>query len=571
MRTIHILNEELVSKISAGEVVEKPASAVKELVENSIDAGASSVDVDVQNGGVSLIRVADNGSGMTAEDAKIACLEHSTSKIKSIEDLNSIYTLGFRGEALASITSVSQTDIITKSDLEENGTYLYLESGQVLRARPAARSRGTTIEVRNLFYNVPARRKFLKKEASELAEIMDVMGHFVMAWPEIEFKLSNDGKCVLKASRDMDLLERISLVMGRDVADNMFRIEHKAEDRSLTGYVSLPSWTKKDRKNQVFFMNRRFVRSRTVSDALCGAYRSMLERGKYPSAVLSLHIPSEAVDVNVHPAKLLVRFDKEDDIRALVDDAVRIGFEAIKQKTPVRAEFFVPTAAPALDDAEAVQREFKYDLTREARPAKKPFAPVAEELKKNSDGSVFQLADSYIVQVTPDGLKVMDQHAAHERVLYEFFESALKNGNIEVQNLLFPVRLDLSASESVLMGKVALDLKRIGFTVEEFGDRSFVVQSVPAVIADKDIKNVIMEVLSDLERCDLARVDVVDELKKRTACRAAIKAGDRLTLEEMLSLGDQLNACALPFTCPHGRPTMLDISLDELEKRFHRK
>jgi DNA mismatch repair protein MutL len=309
----------------------------------------------------------------------------------------------------------------------------------------------------------------------------------------------------------------------------------------------------------------------------------MLERGRYPLAVLFLKIPTDSVDVNVHPAKLLVKFEDETFIRSFIRDTLKNGFSSLKPEQThfiTKSQEFTPEARNTQDIAsiqasDEFQTEFKYDVhgSRGARPdfMNGAITPVASEIKKHMYESIFQFADCYIVQVEDGVLKITDQHAAHERVLYEFFSMALKEGRVETQNLLFPVRLDLSAAEKVVMEKILPDFKRIGFLIEGFGDNSFVVQAVPAIINDADIKNVIADVFGDIRECDLSKINIVDELVKRTACRAAIKAGDPLTKEEMFSLLEQLFNCSVPFTCPHGRPTMLDISVGELEKRFHRK
>ena len=583
---IRILSEELVSKIAAGEVVERPASVIKELVENSIDAGADNIDIEIGSAGRSLIRVADNGEGMTESDARLACRQHATSKLRHIEDLGSIYTLGFRGEALASITSVSQTDIITKSDVSGTGVYLYLESGQILKTKPVGRARGTTVEVRNLFYNVPARKKFLKKKSTELAEIVKTTGHFILSRPDIEFKLSHDGKCILRADKGMNLKERIKLILGEDAADNMFAVSGKNSEYEITGFVSRPSWTKKDRRAQLFFINKRFVKSKSMSDALNRSFWSMLERGRFPLAVLFIEVPPDSVDINVHPAKLLVKFEDETIVRDLIRNTLKEGFAAIKpDKTYISPESREEKLYPGpetpgnkvLDPgSHDPQKEFKYGTGKgpvkyDAKPERESLWPVASGIKRHSHESIFQFADCYIVRIENNVIKVTDQHAAHERILYESFSTALKNGEVETQNMLFPVRLDLSATEKIIMETIIADFQRIGFHIEEFGENAFIVQAVPAIIGDADIKTVIMDVFDDLKECDLSKTNIVDELVKRTACRAAVKSGDPLTKEEMLSLLEQLSDCSLPFTCPHGRPTVLNISVNELEKRFHRK
>ncbi|MFH1310332.1 MAG: DNA mismatch repair endonuclease MutL [Candidatus Omnitrophota bacterium] len=581
---IKILSDEVICKIAAGEVVERPASVVKELVENSIDAGSCSIEIDIELAGKSLIRVADNGEGILSEDVKIACLHHATSKISEINDLGRINTLGFRGEALSSISSVSQMDIITCSKSSESGVSVYLERGEVLKLRPVARIQGTTIEVRNLFYNVPARRKFLKKESSELSEIVNVVGRFILAYPNIEFKLKQVNRTLLHAPKGMNLKDRIKLVLGGDISDHMQEISDTDNDCKLTGFVSKPSTSRKDRRGQIFFVNGRFVKSKTLSDAVYAAYYSLLEKGRYPAAVLFLNVSSEKIDVNVHPAKLEVKFEDENFIKNLVRTAIKGSFNRQEFYKPVPAVFnkgyeetsetnesgFNPECAPE------TQTEFSYKLRNGLSVHKSRWdklSPVTawEEPIFSRTGDIFQVGKGYIVQVKDDSMKIFDQHAAHERVLFEFFTKVDTTRPVESQKLLFPVRLDVTAEEAVVMEKVMPNFSSLGFSLENFGEKSFIVQAVPAILKDRDVKTVIMDILSDLLSYSLSKSDLTDEFIKLASCRSAIKSGDELNRQEMVSLMSQLAKCELPFTCPHGRPTMFEITLDELEKRFRRK
>ncbi|MDP8298448.1 MAG: DNA mismatch repair endonuclease MutL [Candidatus Tantalella remota] len=580
---INILDNELINKISAGEVVERPASAIKELIENSIDASSDSIEVEVQSAGQTLIRVADNGRGMTPEDAELACMRHATSKIGSIEDLEKIGTLGFRGEALASIAAVAQMDLMTSTGDGPSGVYLYLENGQVLRSRPVGRSEGTTVEVRNLFYNVPARKKFLKKEATELGEIVSTVGRFMVSYPGIEFKLVHGDRVLLHATRGMDVIGRIRLVMGADIAESMTEVSGTFLGYSINGFLSRPAMTRKDRKAQMFFINDRFVRSKVLSDGVFEGYRSLLERGRYPAFVLFMTTDPEHVDVNVHPTKLQVKFDNDREVKAAVAAIVKNGFDSLKSDpmkyVPVVQEsgtaVILDDTPPALTDTQETQPEFTY--SSDGITAGSPAATVSAEegirqvIAQESAEGYYQLGGCYIVEISPDRITITDQHAAHERILYEFFSKAAGKGPVEVQNLLFPVRIDLSVQESVSMEKALESFQALGFEIEIFGDNSFLVQAAPSVLKDRDIKSVVCDILSDLAPLDLARVNMTEELVKLTACRAAIKAGDPLTSEEMGSLLAQLKQCDLPFTCPHGRPTVIEVTIEELEKRFRRK
>jgi DNA mismatch repair protein MutL len=585
---INILNEDTIGKIAAGEVVERPASVVKELIENSIDALADSIEVEIQASGQTLIRVADNGEGMAPEDAKLACYRHATSKIASAGDLGHITSMGFRGEALASIAAVSQMDIVTKTAVDEVGTYLYIESAQVQRIRPAARTTGTTVEVRNLFYNVPARRKFLKREATEMAEIVNVFGRFVLSHPGIEFKLVHGDRRVLDAPRNSDPADRVKLVLGEEASRGMMRVFASRGGMSLDGFATKPSLTRKDKKNQIFFLNGRFIRTRALSDSLQRAYRSMLERGRYPSSVIFLDIPPEDVDINVHPAKLQAKFRDEKSVRDMVEDAVMSAL--VKMREESSSDLCGPAEKTGPERAGGSKEHSSETLVLQASPDIQPeFGYKYEDGKplagmKGSclfsfrDGQgensrkqdFFVTGNCYIVQAGEDGVILTDQHAAHERVLYEFFTKAFGSSQVEVQSLLFPVRLDLSAAEAVLVENLKDDLAKLGFQIEPFGERSFTIRAVPAILKDRDVKTVVEDILIDLAGSGTGKAEMIDELIKIVSCRSAIKAGARLTDVEIEDLLEQLKKCDLPFTCPHGRPTTIKITVEDLKKMFRR-
>ena len=582
MQKIQILKNDVIDQIAAGEVVERPASVVKELIENSIDAGADNIEVEIEASGSSLIRIADNGYGMTEEDTKLACQRHATSKITDIHDLEKLSTLGFRGEALASISAVSQMDIITRADGVESGLYMYIEGGQYQKTRPIGRDRGTTIEIRNLFYNVPARKKFLKRESTELAEIVNVFGRFILSYPDITMKLVQGSRCFLHATKEMGMIDRIKIVLGNEVSDSMVDIAADGGSFNLAGYISKPAATSKSRRSQVFFVNGRFVKSRVLNDALYESYRSMLERGRYPSAVLFFDVEPSKIDVNVHPTKLEIKFEDEKGLKETLVSAIKnridnIRLEEIEKEAAGRIaeEPSETLAEPLFQHEDATQDHFSYDFSESSsamceREGQVGAFPVDNFLKSAVD-DIFQIGGCYIVEPKKDQLIITDQHAAHERIMYEFFSKATEGSPLEKQKLLFPVTLELAAGQAILMEKIIDKIGTLGFEIEPFGGKTYILQAVPGAIKDSDVKSVVMDILDDLSSVDLKRVDILDELIKLTSCRAAIKAGDPLTRDEMVSLLDQLTRCELPFTCPHGRPVKLEITVDELEKRFRRK
>jgi len=581
---IRLLSEDVVGKIAAGEVVERPASVVKELLENSIDAGADSIIVELEDSGSALIRIADNGEGMKEEDVKIACLRHATSKIRDVKDLENIHTLGFRGEALASIAAVSLMEITSCDGTADQGVYAYLEGGKIRKMSPAGRAQGTTIEIRNLFYNVPARRKFLRKGSTELAAVTEVLTRFIVSYPGIEFKLSHGAKTLIHTTKEMDLFERIRCVMGEEIAGELTKIEFSRDRYSVSGYVSRPASTRKDKNLQMFFVNRRYVRSKFLSDAVQDSYESLVERGRYPAAILFVSVDPGEVDVNVHPMKLLVKFSDEKPIRNIVVGAIKTAFNNLRGSvslgqmvTAGRTNTDFSSETPVLRGVEETQKEFPYNAFEEKKGGAilKDGAKEAYRVVLNAghfeEERLMQIGGCYIAKIEKDGLSITDQHAAHERILYEYFSKAVKGMSGNTQNLLFPIRIDISASETVLMEGLLDGFRALGFEIGHFGGNTYTVEAVPAILKDKDIKKVICDVLSDLTSSDRGKVDPLEELIKRMACRAAVKAGDSLNSKEMGVLLEDLTKCDLPFTCPHGRPTMLKITVDELEKRFHRK
>ncbi|MBF0252990.1 MAG: DNA mismatch repair endonuclease MutL [Candidatus Omnitrophica bacterium] len=583
---VKVLKDEVIGKIAAGEVVERPASAVKELVENSIDAGADSIFIDIEEAGSKLIRIADNGSGIDPEDMEKICLKYSTSKLENIEDLDNLRTLGFRGEALSSISSVSQFTVISNTTSGEEGHYLYVEDGNIKELKPHPRSKGTTIEASNLFYNVPARRKFLKTNSTEMGLIVDIVGRFILSNEKIEFKLTHNGKTVLYAAKEKALLDRIKEVMGKDIADNMLELfvpgDHTnyAGKLKIRGFISKPSITRKDKNYQTFFVNGRYVRNNTLSNALYGAYFSMLERGRYPLSVLFIEIDPSEIDVNIHPSKLLIKFQNEKYIKDTLVKTIKETFEHLrdKQSTIIKKSTNEKLETKEWILPEELQKEFLYpENLDQKKESKRDNSCAGYEHLNTAEASfrqqtpIFQVAKCFIVQVKKDGLYIIDQHAAHERILFEYFSKRVKNNDMDKQNLLFPLRLDLSTSDAAKMDDLMKTFNLLGFEINSFGDNSFIVQTIPPILKNSDIKTVIMDMLSDMAGEKNVNIDPVENMIKYASCRGAIKEGDELTIHEMQVLIRDMENSELPFTCPHGRPTAFDLGAIELEKMFRRK
>jgi len=569
---IKILSKDTINKIAAGEVIERPASVVKELVENSLDAGSKSIFIGIKKAGKWLIRVADDGAGMSPQDAELACKSHSTSKIESSEDLQHILTLGFRGEALASIAAVSQIRILTCTDSSEGATDLYLEGGELIDKKISGRSKGTTVEVRNLFYNTPARRKFYKTDTTEFYHIVDVVSHYILAFPEVEFKLIHGGRKIFHATVDMNLEHRIEEVLGEDVFSNLIKLNFCDNLFKLSGFVSKPAYTRKDRKQQMFFVNKRYVQNATLSHALYQAYHTLVERGRYPAAILFIEISPDQIDVNIHPTKLQIKFLSTNFVHDKFQYAVSETIQDLKSDKNIKESY--DKSEKTLKSSSGYTESGSWENTVfDFKQKEGIFEGLKYDkyIKPEGDFGIYQIDNTYIINILPGKIKITDQHAAHERILYELFCKAWQGKEIEMQNLLLPYRIDLSKQESILLEK-HLDLfKMLGFEIEEFGQDSFSIQSVPAVIKYRDIKKIFLDILDEIQDLKKDQKNIAEEIIKITACRSAIKAGDSLSKVEIRTLLKDLEKCKLPFTCPHGRPTQIEIDNKELEKRFRRK
>ncbi|HYX29898.1 MAG TPA: DNA mismatch repair endonuclease MutL [Pyrinomonadaceae bacterium] len=672
MSKIRVLPDHISNLIAAGEVVERPASVAKELVENAIDAGASRIVIDVESGGRRLLKIIDDGEGMTRDDAILAFERHATSKIRSADDLSAIGTLGFRGEALASIASVARVELVTRTDDSSAGTRVIIEGGRMRDVKDAAHPRGTTIGVRDLFFNTPARRKFLRSEATESYHLTNLVTHYALAHPEINFTLTNNGRESLRVAPAKDLRERAYQVFGAQFLDGLLEVNNAVSEPTETsfalpqiarvrGFISAPRERRTSRDAQFLFVNGRFVRDRLIGRALSEGYRAILPHGVYPVALLFIDVPLAEVDVNVHPAKTEVRFRRAAAVADAVREAVRSALasadyapatdtaeyrrEAIgadpddAQITPAdvaESEIAVSAAPPGpsltlrpaphqerigFGFAEAVEKDAAMKLSeagvsgpgavatgssdtsvnfkignddRQRITAKQPPDPVAiapgsdtlppldsalkfvREVAVESVSSnirpLGQLDESFIIATDDEGLLLIDQHVAHERVLFDKYRALESSRKPESQQMLIPETFDLTPAQASAFDAVAEELETYGFELMRLSGRTVAIKSTPADLPASEARNVLSEVLEtvDAEKRGAARATLRDEIAASLACHAAIKVNMPLAPEKMRWLIDRLLTTSSPTTCPHGRPVILRLATQDILKGFHR-
>lgn len=568
MNLIRVLPEILINKIAAGEVVERPSSVVKELVENSIDAGADEVIVEILHGGKKSIKVSDNGTGMSREDAVLAFERHATSKIYGEEDLLRIGTLGFRGEALPSIASVSKVTMVTSEKESSTGTKVEIEGGKIINVSETGPSTGTVMEVKDLFFNTPARLSFLKGTNTELSHIVGVVESAALGYPEISFFLSHNRKVLLSLPGVSNFMERIHQIYGRELVENLIEIKSGPpfkEGIKFYGYISNPPYSRSDRGLQLIFINRRPVKNQVISHAISEGFHTLIMKDRYPVAFLFFEIDTAEVDVNVHPAKREVRFRNSSLIHEMVVMSIK---EKLLGKTteeipPIPS--FIKGGEEGYGVREALERYMKRsEVTLEE--GKQARLDILLRPKSQVPETLLHAFRSYIIGAGEDGITIVDQHAAHERIIYE----GLKDNKIEIQRLLVPETIDLSPKESLILIEKIDILKTIGIEIEEFGDNTFIIRSIPAPLKGVDYRRLILDILGELDEQE-SRIDEVDRIRILMACHGAIRANQSLTLEEMAHLIEDLGKTELPYTCPHGRPTTIRLGLRELEKLFKRK
>jgi len=666
MSKIRVLSDHVANQIAAGEVVERPASVAKELVENSIDAGATRIDIEIEAGGRRLLKISDDGEGMVRDDAILAFERHATSKISGTDDLAAIATLGFRGEALASIASVAKVELTTKTEDANAATKVTIDGGRMRDVKDAAHPRGTTIAVRDLFFNVPARRKFLRSEATETFHLTNLVTHYALAHPEIAFTFTNNGREVVRASAAKDLRERAYQIFGEEFLDNLLEVNggHPQVARVI-GYVSAPRDRRTSRDSQYLFVNRRFVRDRMIGRALSEGYRSILPHGVYPAALLFIETPLEEVDVNVHPAKTEVRFRRSaavaDAVRESVKAALAAAGYAREERQSTVSDNQIQTASAAatssalpspwtdptpVPDVERVvratpeQQQSRIDFASlmssvedaldedELTAAIEVTAPQPEGLQQSTAGianvengaerqavaggsnapaptaptvsvtkplpplnsaekfaqqvapeslssnirPLGQLEESFIIATDDEGLLLIDQHVAHERVLFDKYRALESERRVESQQLLVPETFDLTPAQAAVFDQLAEELENYGFDLMRLSGRTVAIKAIPADLPAGEARNMLSELLEtvDAEKKGSARETMRDEIAASLACHAAIKVNMPLAPEKMRWLIDRLLQTSSPTTCPHGRPVILRLKTRDILKGFHR-
>jgi DNA mismatch repair protein MutL len=603
MSKIRVLADHVANQIAAGEVVERPASVAKELVENSIDAGATRITVEIEAGGRRLLKVSDDGEGMVRDDAVLAFERHATSKIRASEDLAAIGTLGFRGEALASIASVAKVELTTSIEGAASATRVTIDGGRMRDVKDAAHPRGTTVAVRDLFFNMPARRKFLRAEATETFHLTNLVTHYALAHPEIAFTFVNNGREVIRAAAAKDLRERAYQVFGGEFLENLLEVNGgHGEVARVTGFVSAPRDRRTSRDSQYLFVNRRFVRDRMIGRSLSEGYRSILPHGVYPAALLFIETPLEEVDVNVHPAKTEVRFRRQAAVADAVREAVRNALSSTSFTPPpqpqtrieyqppqTRIDYEFPSGDEIARDVAVMleEKEFLKSVVQEpvaqepvVQESVVPPVPSAEKFTREVEPESLssnirplgQLDESFIIATDEQGLLLIDQHVAHERVLFDKYRALEAARQTDSQQLLVPETFDLTPAQAAVFDNLAPELETYGFELMRLSGRTVAIKATPADLPAGEARNMLSELLDtvDAEKKDSARETLRDEIAASLACHAAIKVNMPLAPEKMRWLIDRLLQTSSPTTCPHGRPVILRLNRRDILKGFHR-
>ncbi len=595
MNVINVLDKNTIDKIAAGEVVDRPSSVVKELIENSIDAGASAISIEIKDGGIKLIRITDNGVGIDPSQIEKAFLRHSTSKISKADDISFINTLGFRGEALSSICAVSKMEFCTKTKDNLTGVIAKVNGGEILSISEAGLPDGTSVIVKDLFYNTPARLKFLKSASREADYVLDVVHCIVLSHPEISFKFIVNGKVKILTSGNNKLIDSIYSVFGKDITRSIIPIKASCDFFSLDGFISKPEFSRANRNFEIYFINGRFIKDKIISNAIEKAYSSYLMKGSFPFALLNLRFEPELIDVNVHPSKMEIRFfDNEkvfDFVYNFVFDALRqnenIPLVSIGNDVKSKPEVISIYNAPEPFEVNRINKlseESNYNACVSEHDEKfEPTEPIDfsqttffndaflssnARFKHKIIGCVF---DTYWIVEYNDELFIIDQHAAHEKVLYEQFYKKIVDGEHPSQLLNPPIVVSLSSSEESVLRKFLPEFRKLGFEINEFGGHEFAISEVPLDLTSLNEKDLFLSFLNDVAaQSNSLSSDLLMEKIASLACKAAVKGGMHLSLSEANNLIDELLSLDNPYNCPHGRPTIIRMSKSELERKFKR-
>ncbi|MDP4108772.1 MAG: DNA mismatch repair endonuclease MutL [Bacillota bacterium] len=599
--------------IAAGEVVERPASVIKELLENAIDAGASAITAEIENGGITYLRITDNGSGILREDVPTAFLPHATSKLKNAEDLNAITTLGFRGEALAAIASVSRVELFTKHKDEETGTHFTVSGGKAAENTEAGCPDGTTIIVRDLFFNTPARMKFLKKDATEGAYVSEAVERIALSKPEISIKLIKDQKVLFQTPGDGALKSAVYCVYGAEFTSGLIPVPNVSGNIRVTGFVSKPDSSRGNRGMQIFFVNGRYIKSKLLQAALEGAYKNRLLSGRFPYCALNIEVPYSAVDVNVHPAKTEIRFSQERQVFETVFSAVKSALDGnfCRPEIKLADTHITIEAEKTADNGEKAQNPFAgkiytaaeqtggllfnetdtfnhsalYALSgkTEIEAAKPPAEEIKEPEREKETGSekiapveakpvsfrlLGEILNTYILAEDDEGLLIIDKHAAHERMIFDGLKS--RENNMPPQLLLTPEVLSLTRLDAEVLRPRLGELQKLGFDAGEFGESSFIVRQTPPFIGPADLKPLFEEFARKIRDCERLGLPMYDELLHSVSCKAAVKAGSAMQKDELYVIAERVENTPSLLYCPHGRPVAVRLTKEQLEKQFKR-
>lgn len=604
---IHILPSDLINKIAAGEVVERPAAVVKELVENSLDAGATEISVIVKDGGRALIQIVDNGSGMNRDDALLAFERHATSKIATAEDLEAIRTLGFRGEALASIASVARVEMRTMEAGATEATWLKIEGSAPAEVSIGSGTTGTNLAVKNLFFNTPGRRKFLKSATSEYRQILAVMYRFAIAFPHVQFTFVHEDEIIFDMPVAASLSERIITLFGSRMREALIEISEKSPAVEITGVIGKQSTVRQARGEQYLFLNQRYITDKSLNHAVVAAYGEILAHGGFPFYAVFLQVEPARVDVNVHPTKMEVKFADDRLIYAILRNTVRralssaavipvettLGHAIPQMGWPPAPELPatenetppLPSSTPAANfRVQHPGRQMGFNLTSSSPAAPIQAATIPGQSSDHatadfgpttSDFSfpVWQIHSRYILSPTKSGLVIIDQHVAHERILYERALEAFETQNPAPQQLLFPVLVELSVEDFEMLTEFLPFLERLGFVIKYFGKQTMMIEAVPSgsrYANNLQDGKILLEIIDEFRRGKREKLEIRDNVARSYACHTAVRSGDRLTPATMHALINQLFQAKSPYFCPHGRPVMIQIPLEELDKRFGR-